>query len=61
MHHKEEQKKAQKFSSVLSTNMIKNIYVFSINDDGAREDETLILLHALAHCRISSNYVYQKN
>jgi hypothetical protein len=49
MHHKDEQKRAQKCSYLVSTNMIKKIYVFSINNDGARENETLILLPTLSH------------
>jgi hypothetical protein len=49
MHHKDEQKRAQICSSLVSTDMIKNKYIFPINSDRARESETVMLLLALGH------------
>jgi hypothetical protein len=49
MHHKDEQKRAQKYSSFVSIDMIFKTNVFSINDDRAKESETLISLLDLGH------------
>jgi hypothetical protein len=48
MHHKDEQKKAQKCSSLVSMDMIKKM-CFQSTMTGARESETLILLPTLGH------------
>jgi len=52
MHHKDEQKRAQKCSYLVSTYMIKIYMFFQSKVTWARESKTLILPPTLGHCHL---------